>query len=74
MTTPAMPAALPILITPLTLTILPSHHHFSSQRLPGAPSRHSIAKRAIKVRLTQRVLPLSAVWRSQPVSGRGAPI
>jgi hypothetical protein len=73
MTTPAMPAALPILITPLTLTILPGHHHFSSQKLPEAPSRHSIARSAVKVRLTHRVLPLSAVWRSEPVSGRCAP-
>jgi len=74
MTTPAMPAALPILITPLTLTVLPGHHHFSSQKPPEAPSLYGIARSSIKVRLTQRVLPLSAVWRSQPVSGRGAPI
>jgi len=35
---------------------------------------NGIARSAIKVRLTHRVLPLSAVWRSEPVSGRGAPI
>jgi hypothetical protein len=74
MTTPAMPAALPILVTPLTLAILPGHHHFSSQKLPGAPSGYGIARSAIKVRLTHRVLPVPAVWRSEPVSGRCAPI
>jgi len=26
------------------------------------------------VRLTNRVLPAAAVWRGEPVSGRGAPI
>jgi hypothetical protein len=74
MTTPAMPAALPILITPLTLTILPGHHHFSSQKRPRVPSGYSITRAAIKVRLTHRVFPVPAVWRSEPVSGRGAPI
>jgi hypothetical protein len=74
MTTPAMPAALPILVTPLTLTILPGHHHFSSQKRPEAPSRCSIARSSIRVRLTHRVLPVSAVGRGEPVSGRGAPI
>lgn len=74
MTTPAMPAALPILATPLTLIILPGHHHFSSQKRPEAPSRCSIARSAIKVRLTHRVLMVPAVWRSETVSGRGVPI
>ena len=73
MTTPAMPAALPILVTPLTLTILPGHHHFSSHKLPGAPSHYGIAGSAIKVRLTNCDLPVPAVWRSEPVPGRGAP-
>jgi len=74
MTTPAMPAALPILVTPLTLTILPGHHHFSSQKLPEAPSGYGIARSAVKVRLTHRVLPAAAVGRGEPVSGRCAAI